>query len=179
MSSNPVRPLSDEALVCAVLEGETPRFAELVVRHDPAVRRVVARGIRNPDAREELVQETWCLAFRNLSSLVTPRSVRAWVLRIARRCLVAHHRRAASRTLQALESDPAAPGAGVAGQWVWEEVGMLQVPFAEVLTLHYREGRTYAEIARRLRLSASTVRGRIYEARRALRERLERKDATR
>ena len=174
-----MRSLSDEALVCAILEGETPRFAELVVRHDPAVRRVVSQGIRNPDAREELVQETWCLAFRHLSSLVTPRSVRAWVLRIAQRCLVAHYRRAAGRTLQALESDLAAPGQDVDGQWVWEEVAMLQEAFAEVLRLHYREGRTYAEIARRLRLPSSTIRGRIYEARRALRERLGREDVAR
>ena len=59
-----------------------------------------------------------------------------------------------------------------ADPWIWEEVAQLEEIHAEVLHLRYRESLTYAEIAARLGLPHSTVRGRIHLARRALRARL-------
>jgi DNA-directed RNA polymerase specialized sigma24 family protein len=65
------------------------------------------------------------------------------------------------------------PAAATDPHWIWEEVARLDTPLAEVLRLRYAEGRSYAEIAARLRVPLSTIRGRIYTARCALRRRLE------
>jgi RNA polymerase sigma factor (sigma-70 family) len=56
--------------------------------------------------------------------------------------------------------------------WIWEEVSRLSPLAAEILELRYRQGLSYAEIADRLQVPRSTVRGRIYQARRELRQRL-------
>ena len=71
-----------------------------------------------------------------------------------------------------LEGVERAARGGAPLAWIWEEVGRLAPDQAQVLRLRYAEGSSYGEIARRLGLPESTVRGRIYLARRALRRRL-------
>lgn len=162
----------DAALVAAVLRGETPRFAELVRRHERRVRRIVARAVRDADTREELVQQTFCDAFVGLAKLSSGERFCAWLARIARSSIANHLQRARRES----ELEPAEwtqwPGRERREAWIWEEVDRLSPAQAEVLHLRYAHGRTYAEIAERLGVPCSTVRGRIHEARRALRERL-------
>ena len=116
------------------------------------------------------MQQTFYLGFRRLDTLAAPERLRAWLLSIARNCVRDYHRRQAREArLQlaaAREKTPATP------TWIWEEVDALTAPLAQVLRLCYQQGCTYAETAARLGVSVATVRGRLYEARRALRRRL-------
>jgi len=75
------------ALVAAIREGEVGLFSEVVCRFDRAVRAVVARSVRDPDGREELVQQTFYLGFRRLDTLAAPERLRAWLVSIARNCV--------------------------------------------------------------------------------------------
>jgi RNA polymerase sigma-70 factor (ECF subfamily) len=134
------------------------------------VRAVVSRGVRDPLRRDEIVQQTFCLAFRRLGTLAAPERLRAWLLAIARNCVADDRRRSARHAVLPLRDRPAParpPG------WIWEEVAILPAALAEVLRLRYRVGLALGEVAARLGVPASTVRGRIYTARRALRRRLE------
>ena len=158
------------ALVAAIREGEVAVFSEVVRRFDRAVRAVVARSVRDPDGREELVQQTFYLGFRRLDTLTTPARLRAWLLSIARNCVKDYHRRRAREAR--LQLAAAVERAPAAATWIWEEVDTLATPLAQVLRLRYQQGYTYAETAARLDVSVATVRGRLYEARRALRHRL-------
>jgi RNA polymerase sigma-70 factor (ECF subfamily) len=148
------------------------QLAELVRRFDDDVRAIAGRGVKSPDAVEEVVQQTFYLAFRNLDRLRDPERLEAWIHRIARNAVVDHYRRRARRRTTplpaALPDDRRSSGAA----WIWEEVAQLGEAFDEVLRLRYREGRSYAQIARRLDVPVSTVRGRLHEARKALRRRL-------
>ncbi|MHC4133948.1 MAG: RNA polymerase sigma factor [Planctomycetota bacterium] len=158
------------ALVAAIREGEVALFSEVVRRFDRAVRTVVARSVRDPDGREELVQQTFYLGFRRLDTLATPERLRAWLLSIARNCVKDYHRRRAREArLQLAWASERSP---TPATWIWEEVDALAPPLAQVLRLRYQQGCTYAETAAQLEVSVATVRGRLYEARRALRQRL-------
>lgn len=166
---------ADSALVHAVLAGEVPRFGELVARYDAKVRAVVGRLLADPEAREDAVQETFYRAFRHLGDLDRPERFGAWLVGIARNAAAEQGRRAARRealVLARLEGVERAARGGAPLAWIWEEVGRLAPDQAQVLRLRYAEGSSYGEIARRLGLPESTVRGRIYLARRALRRRL-------
>ena len=132
-----------------------------------AVRRFLPRL---PDAREEIRQETFFLAFQRLHQLRKPEKLEPWLVRIARNCVADHERRAIRRRAASLPADLA--DAPTRGGWIWEEVALLPGSLAEVLRRRYLEGRTYREIARLLDVPVSTVRGRIHLARRALRRRL-------
>jgi RNA polymerase sigma factor (sigma-70 family) len=166
----------DPTLVPAILSGDVRRFGEVVERHDRTVRDVVERAVRDPVLREELIQQTYWLAFRSLSGVAAPERLEAWIARIARNAVVDALRRRATRRaherplddLDLPERDREQPG------WIWDEVARLAASEREVLALRYREGLSYREIAERIGVPCSTVRGRIYEARRALRRRLER-----
>ena len=63
--------------------------------------------------------------------------------------------------------------------WVWELVAEMEPAFREVLEARYRDHRSYREIAASLGVSSSTVRGRLFMARNALRARIERKESER
>lgn len=158
------------ALVAAIREGEVARFSEVVRLFDQAVRAAVARSVRDPDGREDLVQQTFYLGFRRLDTLAAPERLRAWLLSIARNCVTDYHRRRAREARLELARASRVLPAPVT--WIWEEVDALAAPLAQVLRLRYQQGCTYAETAARLDVSVATVRGRLYEARRALRRRL-------
>ena len=165
----------DRRLVTAILSGEPDRFAELVERHAPAVRRIVGQDVRDAGLRDELVQTTFLLAFRGLRGLETPDRLEAWLARIARNAVADELTRRSTRNGRevALDGLDVAARGREGGGWIWEEVARLSKEAREVLTLRYRDGLSYREVAGRLGVPASTVRGRIYEARRALRRRLE------
>lgn len=162
----------DPALVAAVLEGETGRFEELVRRHEPRVRRIVERSVRDADTRDELVQATFFAAFRRLAQLASAERLGAWLARIARSSVADHRQRADREVGLQEEAWTQRAGAAPRDPWIWEEVARLQPIHAEALRLRYLESLSYAEIAARLGVPHSTVRGRIHEARRALRARL-------
>jgi RNA polymerase sigma-70 factor (ECF subfamily) len=169
----------DRRLVTAILSGEPDRFAELVERYAPGVRRIVGRDVRDAGLRDELVQTTFLHAFRGLGRLASPDRLEAWLARIARNAVadaLARRRTTNEREVALDGLDLGARGAARGrelGGWIWEEVARLAPDARQVLELRYRDGLTYAEVAARLAVPASTVRGRIYEARRALRRRLE------
>jgi RNA polymerase sigma-70 factor (ECF subfamily) len=162
---------TDLELVQAVLGGSTERFGELVKRHDRRIRATVFE--RLGEVNDELVHQTFYLAFMNLARLEDPARFEPWLVRISVRCCAEHVRERVRRREQGLAGNEVSAGMGEPRAWVWDEVERLPPAFSEVLVLRYRNGQSYAEIARLLALPVSTVRGRIYEARRALRLRLE------
>ncbi len=167
---------NDGALVEAILAGDTARFAEVVARHDRRVRAVIGRaGVRGKGDVEDVVQRSFYLAFCRLAQLGAAKRLEPWLVRIAERC-AADHFRARARARRGMAPLPEAPAAPRRREgeesWIWEEVDSLAGPFRRILRLRYEKGLSYAEIARELSVAESTVRGRLYEARRALRERL-------
>jgi RNA polymerase sigma-70 factor (ECF subfamily) len=160
--------MGDSELVTAILGGDADRFSEVVDRFDRTVRGVIGARVRDPDSVEELTQQTFCRAFRNLAALREHGKLGAWLKRIAERAVADHERRRRTVELNPAVAAPAAPPE----RWIWDEVAALPAAQREVLRLRYREGRSYREIGRRLGVPPSTVRGRLYQARLALRRRL-------
>lgn len=175
-SEGPMSEDSDLTLVSAIRGGELHRYAEVVERCDRAVRATLRRHARCELELEELVQETFYLGFRDLGDLADPARLRSWLCAIARRRAAERHRqRSRERVRREDREDDREEElqAQVADEtWIWDEVALLPQAFRTILHLRYREGSSYREIAERLAVPPSTVRGRIHEARRALRERL-------
>ncbi|MEM9381466.1 MAG: RNA polymerase sigma factor [Planctomycetota bacterium] len=168
------------AAVRAVLAGDDARFGEIVVAYDAPVRRIVTRRLRDPHACEDVIQEIWIRVYRQVAALLDARSPDAWIGRIARNCVSDHHRtRGRADRVGSLADDvPDGRSAGWStGAWVWDLVDALSPDAREVLVLRYRHGLSYADIGARLDAPVSTVRGRLYEARLALRLRIEERES--
>ncbi|HEX6945671.1 MAG TPA: sigma-70 family RNA polymerase sigma factor [Casimicrobiaceae bacterium] len=88
-------PDSDAALIArVVVQDDRHAFAELVRRHQSSVRaclRKLAAG--NHALADDLAQETFVLAWRNLKSFRQEAAFSTWLYRIATNCWLAHARK--------------------------------------------------------------------------------------
>lgn len=74
---------SDEALIEAVLGGETERFAPLVTRYQGRILRFILKYEYNANDAEDLQQETFLQAFRTLPSFNYQSRFSTWLTGIA------------------------------------------------------------------------------------------------
>lgn len=134
----------------------------------------------------DVLQQTWLAAYQGLGRLDDPRALRTWLYRIAHHQAVSHHRRRRAGTAQSAAADPSDLGdvpddssddrtwAAEAAEQVHAGLSALSIPHREVLTLHFLEDLSVEETATVLGVPPGTVKSRLYYAKRALRDVLER-----
>lgn len=151
---------------------------DVLLAHRSLVRRIAADLLVDPDAADDVVQQTWLAALRHGAR---GGDVRAPLLsRIARRLALnrkrdARRRLTHERAAPLLEAmpDPAriAETEELRGR-VLGAVLALEEPFRSTVLLRYLDESSEAEVAARLRVPVETVRSRLRTARSSLRERL-------
>lgn len=83
------------ALVTRAQAGDAGAYADLYRIHQRYVATIVADGISDTEARNDLSQAVFEQAWVKLDMLREPSSFRAWLAQITRRMIVDHHRRSA------------------------------------------------------------------------------------
>jgi RNA polymerase sigma-70 factor (ECF subfamily) len=91
--SQPLDFTPESELICAARRGAWPAFAELVRRHQVAVRACLAVRMDRPHEAEDLAQEAFVTAFRKLDEFDTDRPFGPWVRSIAFNLLRNHWRK--------------------------------------------------------------------------------------
>ena len=86
--------LSDVELVVAALVGNLEAFGELVRRFRPAVRAVVSGMVNSRESAEDVVQDTFLLAFKALPQLQDVNNFPSWLHAIARNRAIRDQQRA-------------------------------------------------------------------------------------
>jgi RNA polymerase sigma-70 factor (ECF subfamily) len=74
---------TDEAAIAAVQGGDTEAFRRLVERHSPAVFRLAFRMTGNEQDAEDVVQEAFLRAYRQIHRYESRASFATWIYRIA------------------------------------------------------------------------------------------------
>ena len=176
-------PIPDERdLVSASARGDSAEFEALYERHARGVYNMVLRSVREPRAAEDLCQEIWMKAHRELPRLREPAAFSLWLYRIAgKTCIDASRKRTRRPTAEVLgdeladrRDDPEAAALRLEdGRLVWEALAALPPKQHLALFLKEVEGRSYQEIAAVLKMSVTAVGlclmrgrrsfGRIYE----------------
>lgn len=175
--------MSDKQLVTAILTGDTERFSEVVQRYLSIVRGVCASYEREPDLRDDLVQETFIDAYRNLNKLRDHSKLGAWVVQIARRrgASWARQQQRRSEVQQQLTREhtatvPSTPLAEATRNelrdWVLERVHGLPQKTREAILLYYFEGLSIRECAEYLKVSESSIKKRLQYGRHQLGDQL-------
>jgi RNA polymerase sigma-70 factor (ECF subfamily) len=172
--------------VQAAQRGDAEAFARLVRRRQGLVAALVAARVRGRQDVEDLVQEVFLRAWRQLPGLREPERFAGWLARIAVNAALDHRRRVAvrprSESLDAESAEePAAGGVPVERGAVVEEefarvldaLGALDPRSQAAVVLRFREGLAVKEVAERLGDSPAAVAMRLTRAMRALRKRLE------
>jgi len=181
--------LSDEEVVARVLAGEPSLFEMLMRRYNQRLFRV-SRGIVADDAEaEDVTQEAWLRAFRELARFRGEARFSTWLTRIA--CHEAMARASKRRRLVPINGgdgggEPPEPPAETLGperdlqnrelqSLLREAVEDLPDPLRAVFCLREMELLSTEETADTLGLSVENVRVRLHRAKRSLRQTLDEK----
>lgn len=165
---------SETELLQASLAGSREAFGAVVQRYQALVCAVTYSATGDVGKSEELAQETFIRAWKNLRQLENPTKLRAWLCTIARN--LAHtSARSNRRELDTLEGAAALPATApgpeeVASdkerrEVVWAAVGRIPVKYREPLVLFYRRQQSVSQVAADLDLSEDTVRQRLCRGR--------------
>jgi RNA polymerase sigma factor (sigma-70 family) len=175
---------ADDATVIQFSRHEPEHFTMLFRRHAPHIQRYVVRRL-GPDAADDIVAETFLLAFRHRDRYDAARAdARPWLYGIATN-LIGRHRRAEIRLYRALARTGADPvtepftdrvddrvSAGHASRQLAAALARLPAESRDTLLLAAWSGLSYEEIAVALGVPVGTVRSRLSRARGKLRRAL-------
>jgi len=171
----------DELLVLRSQEGDLRAFEELVARWQKRIWRHAYHLIGQEDAAWDVVQDTWVGIIRGISKLKDVASFPRWAFRIAtNKCADwirrEQKRRQGSRAF-AKEQQPSGEHAlrrNEAYQNLRAAVELLPRDHRALLSLRHVEGFSTAEMAEVLGIPEGTVKSRLHNARKQLRELMER-----
>jgi RNA polymerase sigma-70 factor (ECF subfamily) len=162
----------DDGLVCAALAGDRPAFGELYVRYARMVHGILLAKVPPKDA-EDLVQDVFMAAMRQLSGLRTASAFRGWLCAIARNRAMDYFRR--SREREAVQEVAAPRGNTNDAFLVMDAIRRLPEAYRETLIFRLVEGMTGPEIAEKTGLTPDSVRVNLCRGMKMLRELLEAK----
>ncbi|MCX7513891.1 RNA polymerase sigma factor [Frateuria hangzhouensis] len=164
--------MDDEAQEAAwirqvVLRDDHHAFAQLVRRHQSAVRSFLARLTRNDTERvEDLAQETFLRAYRHLSGFQGRGRLLSWLFRIAWQAFITQQRERARRPVLYQVPEPVDPGTDVIGELSLDQLlGALREDERAALLLHYRHDLSHPEVADAMGLPLGTVKSLIRRGR--------------
>ncbi len=150
-------------------------FAALVEEHQDRLRGFLYRYTRNKQDAEDLAQDTFVKAYRNIDRYDSRYSFSTWLYTIARRTAYNHFRdRKPTECIEfevVAASDDAPDEEATQGDeraWVWEAASKLKPDFREALTLKYIEDRSVEEIARIMGKTQTNIKIILFRARNQL-----------
>ena len=157
-------------LIERVRHGDEQAFGELYRIYAPTINGVVLARVPR-DEVQDIVQEVFIAAYKNLGSLRDDSVFGPWIVKIARNRAAEFYRR--SRNTEELSDDLARPNdrKNEAAE-VLRAIRSLNEAYSETLILRLVEGMSGKEIADRTGLSHDSVRVNLHRGMEMLRERL-------
>jgi len=182
----PEQDVSEQALIRRWQSDDSDAFDELYTQYAPAIHRLGWAMLKETQAAEDVVQETFLRAYKARQRFDPNRaSFGTWLYQIALNYCRSHLRRKRLPTIPWLRQtgeslDLPDPGPGPEGnalrseyqRQLWAAVQNLSEPLREVITLHYYMELPAVEIAAMLNRPEGTIYSRLHNARRRLAEAL-------
>jgi RNA polymerase sigma-70 factor (ECF subfamily) len=170
----------DTSFLARARAGETAAFAELVRRHSPELFRLAYRLTRQEQDAEDVVQETFLRAFRQLGRFNGRSSLQTWLYRIALNCatdlLRKRRREAPEEDGETLPSALPSPESAAAGAELQRRLtaafSRLSASENAAFVLRHVEALPIEEIGRVLGVSRAAAKHTVFRAVRKLREAL-------
>ncbi|MCL4405505.1 MAG: RNA polymerase sigma factor [Patescibacteria group bacterium] len=174
-----MRDISDEKLVGLSL-GDDKYYGELVDRYEGRLQKYIVRFINcGIEDAQDIVQETFIKAYRNLNNFNPDLKFSSWIYRIAHNEAVNYFRQAKSHKAIAMEDFklevfPSGQdlerelGEKMERSMLLDALSRLDTKYKEVLVLRYMEEKDYMEISDILKKPVGTVSSLISRAKKLL-----------
>lgn len=177
-----------EQIIDRVLAGDIEAYAGIVRQFQGEIWRIVAYGLRDLTATEDLVQQVFVNAYQNLESFQRGRDFGAWLRTIARNLLRNELRRGGRETgrlrryyewlADRLDQNPHAErNEGVLRDHLRDCRAKIAGHAAEALRLRYEDGLDFGEIAAKLGRTVEAARQMLARIRIELRQCIEQRRA--
>jgi RNA polymerase sigma-70 factor (ECF subfamily) len=170
--SSPLSAASDSLLVRRAEDGDQQAFAMLVRRHGPFLRAFAMRLTGSSADADDALQDALIVAWEQLPTLENPEKVRSWLISIvSRKATDRLRRRKPSSQLDPerdVELRPGPESSAVSAsrlEALNAVLGRLPEAQRQCWILKEVAGLSYEEIAERLELTATVVRGKLARAR--------------
>jgi RNA polymerase sigma factor (sigma-70 family) len=188
VASPPPAPATDAQLVARAREGQASAHAELVRRHQGATRALAFVLVGDLTEAEDLSQEAFLRAFRNLDLLADPGKFAPWLRRVTFGVCIDWVRTFRPQLYRAeTAGDEAATLAAPSGEpspldhverlelsdRVMRALAELPPRYRTPLTMYHIDGLSHEKVARALDVPVGTVRSLVARARRKLADALE------
>ena len=134
----------------------------------------ILRGAVGKDGAEDCFQETFLAALRAYPKLSDDRNLRGWLLTIAHRKAIDHHRANGRQPIPVAEVPEVATEGGIPGpdERLWAAVGALPPKQRAAVALRYGSDLPHGEIAAALGCSPEAARRSLHEGLKRLRKEL-------
>jgi len=177
--------LNDELLIKASSGGNTEAFGHLVRKYQSFVCAVTFSATGSVDKSEELAQDVFVLAWKNLEQLKNHTRFKSWLYAIAKNRIKRFYRRqqhdpvAHAYPLEEADAvkDPGSPPPETVisqeqQEFIWDTLNHIPMHYREPLVLFYREGKSIKQVAAFLELNVDTVKQRLSRARQMIKSNL-------
>ncbi|HEX4385164.1 MAG TPA: sigma-70 family RNA polymerase sigma factor [Myxococcales bacterium] len=167
--------MTDAELITGSLAGSREAFSGIVARYQSLICSLAFSATGSLSKSEDVAQETFIAAWRQLRDLREPGLLRSWLCGIARNLANQSRPR---RLMVPLDNALAEPAAGPQEQLIsreeqailWRSLEQIPEQYREPLVLFYREHQSVAAVAASLELSEEVVRQRLSRGRKLLHE---------
>ncbi len=168
---------SDEDLIASIAIGDRRAMATLYARHSAQIYRFVLRTTGDVSLAEDIVSDVFLEVWRNAEGFEGRSRVSTWLIAIARnKILTARRRRQFERldegraaTIADTTDDPEIScGKKDRGETIRRCVAQLSAEQREVVDLVYYHARSIDEVAHRVGAPVSTIKTRMFYARRRM-----------
>lgn len=171
---------SDNEVILLIRNGDRKAFSILVRRHQKALLRLSMRFVKDMDAAEDVVQESFIKAYERLNSFEARSSFRSWLFQIAINT-AKNKLRSRRDDMTNIDDVPLAVAAAAESGLVHNSISILiqshvdQLPFKQktALTLRVYEDLSFKEIAEIMDCPYDTAKANYRHALMRLREELE------
>jgi len=177
-------------LIESALGGNQGAYKELMERHRSAIYHIVLKIVRDREAVEDLVQETFMKAFASLATYRSEYKFSTWLYRIAANAAIDYLRK---KRLKTLSLDAPVHGSDDMGSIdipdysyspekeieerekrisINDAIDSLPEKYRLVIVYRHKDDKSYEEIAEALDIPIGTVKARIFRARELLKKKL-------
>ncbi len=179
----PVPQQNDVELVAKSLDGSQDAFRQIVERYQTLICSLAYCATGNLNQSEDLAQETFVTAWKELPKLREPSKLRSWLCGILRFLIGKQLRRQsrepthASEPMEAMAEfrspEPPPHELAIGNEELailWRSLEKIPDIYREPLVLFYREHQSIEQVAQNLELSEDTVKQRLSRGRKMLQE---------
>lgn len=174
---------TDAELVSRSLAGDRDSFNRIVLRYQTLICSLAYNALGDLGLSEDVAQDTFVTAWKQLARLREPAKLRAWLCGIVRNRIHKDRDRAVREPVRNAEPLDQVPESAAAHAWpsdetigkeeqalLWRSLQNIPEVYREPLILFYREHLSVAELAQSLDLTEEAARQRLSRGRKLLQE---------